>query len=160
MQILQHTSTNLTIYSRPILLWIFASVSLVFAIAPIKEIIRQCRSRSVRWGSVLFLTIVIAAVLSNFFDSTEIMTSTFDKDRGVVTIREQGLLGTKVSKYLLADVRDAIAINDDSDDMATKPVRLLLGSGEQLPVFREIGLFNSQHKAEATANLIRDFLNS
>jgi hypothetical protein len=132
----------------------------VFAAFPIKEIIQQYRFRTVRFGSILFLTIVIVSVLSNFFDSTEIMTSTFDKNRGVVTIREQGLLGTKVSKYLLTDIRDAIALTDNSDDMATKPVRLLLASGKELPVFREIGLFNSQQKAEATANLIRDFLNS
>jgi hypothetical protein len=160
MQILQHTSTNLVIYSRPIWLWLFASTSLVFAAFPIREIIQQYRSRTVRFGSILFLAIVIISILGNFFDSTEIMTSTFDKNRGVVTIREQGLLGTKVSKYLLTDIKDAIAINDDSDDMATKPVRLLLASGRQLPVSRELGLFNSQQKAQATANLIRDFLNS
>jgi hypothetical protein len=60
----------------------------------------------------------------------------------------------------LSDIRDAIAIEDNDDNVSTKPVRILLASGEQLPVSLEIGLFNSQQKAEATANLIRDFLNS
>jgi hypothetical protein len=100
MQILQHTSTNLVIYSRPILLWLFSSISLVFAVFPFREIIRQYCSRTVRLGSILFLAIVIASVLINFFDSTQIMTATFDKNLGVVTIKEQGLLGTRVAERL------------------------------------------------------------
>jgi hypothetical protein len=160
MQILENTSTKLAIYSRPIRLWLFAASFPILGLLFIVEMIRQSQPLSEKVFSLLLIVLWIGFAICASSDLAKIVQCTLDKRLGIVTIKEQGLFGTKIALRSLTEVKDVLVNRESTDRVPVRPVSLLFSSGEKLPVYMQLDLDNWHQDAQATAEIIRHFLNS
>jgi hypothetical protein len=159
MQILESTSTKLAIYSRPIGLWLLAASFPVLGCFFIVELIVQSQPLSDKLFSILLIFVWMGLAICASLEFTKIVHCTIDKRLGIVTVKEKGLLGTKIALRPLSEVQDVLVDRESSDRVPFKPVSLLFSSGEKLPVYMQLDLDNWHEKAQVNANLIRCFLN-
>ncbi len=88
----------------------------------------------------------------------QVVTCRFDKTLGSMTLKRQGLLGTKVTEHLIRQILDVrVEESTDSDGDSTYRVSFKLKSGDRLPLTSYYS--SGKESKQQTADRIRRFLN-
>jgi hypothetical protein len=159
MQILENTSTKLAIYSRPIGLWLVVVGCPILGIFFAVELILQAQPLANKIFSLVLIICWICLAIGTALDLAKVIQCTLDKNLGLVTVKEQGLLGTKIALRSLSEVQDVLVDRENSHSFPLQPVSLVFSSGEKLPIYIQLESDNWQEKAQKTAEMIRSFLN-
>lgn len=146
MKVVQQTSTNLMLQNRPIGVWILgeiaAAIGFSFVLAS-------------AWPTYLIGGFWIAfANLTVFLSPIE--TSTFDKIRNRITLKQQGWLGTRITEHAIPEISDVQVEESIQVGSRFYRVSLLLISGKRL----HLSQFPSTdcESQQAAANQIQAFL--
>ncbi|WP_298913869.1 hypothetical protein [uncultured Nostoc sp.] len=86
-----------------------------------------------------------------------VVTCVFDKTLDILTIKQQGLSGTKFIEHRLSEIEDVLVEKSNTNDSSTYRVTIVLVSGDRLP-------FTSYYSSDRTskqemASCIKSFLN-
>lgn len=155
IQFLENTPKRLSFCQRPIWQW-FQGLWGVFAI--VMMILNGQRT-----SFYLFFIFLITCLLTLYILAVkgQIITCTFDKTIGQITLVRQGILGTHVTKHLLRDISllelEIYAYNSFHYINKTYKISLLQMSGNRIPL-NWAALYNEK-KVRDTADLICRFLN-
>lgn len=160
MQILENTSTKLAIYSRPTDVWFLAASLPILGVCFIIDLALQSQPLSNKFFSLVLIVVWIGLASWAALDLVKNIQCTLDKRLGIVAIKEQGLLGTKIALRSLSEVKEVLVDKESSDLVPLRPVTLLFSSGEKLPVYMQLDLKGWYQNAQGTAELIRDFIAS
>ncbi|MEC4895241.1 MAG: hypothetical protein SAL07_06660 [Oscillatoria sp. PMC 1051.18] len=101
IEIVRLTPTQLLLRVRPIYLWlvgIFVAIAALYLIISYRYEVEQLWLLYLLLGGWLVLTFL-------FLISSEVITCRFDKVLGMMTLKQKTLLGTKVTKYPLWEIR-------------------------------------------------------
>ncbi|NJK49805.1 hypothetical protein HC931_18155 [Candidatus Gracilibacteria bacterium] len=160
MQILENTPTKLAIYSRPTEVWFLAASLPILGVCFIVDLVLQSEPLSNKFFSLVLIVVWIGLASWAAVDLVKNIQCTLDKRLGIVAVREQGLLGTKIVLRSLGEVKEVIVDKESSDRVPLQPVSLLFSSGEKLPVYIQLDLKGWYQNAQGTAEIIRDFIAS
>jgi hypothetical protein len=158
MQILEHTSSHLTLQESSENIWIARLISSIFLI----------------WGSWDVFMVVVDNSFLNFIIAFHIVfllgigtlnalfpwrnTVCFDKNIGRLTIASESVFRTKNIVYSLDDIIDTIVQEESGSDGFYYRVCLLISSNPQsLPI--SVKNYSCRDKVNEIADLIRNFLN-
>jgi|GEM_PF-5979978 len=159
MQILEHTSTKLVIYSRPLGLWtltlilvLFGPVALLFKIDSIIQDSQVLTST--------FLTFIPWTIVAGwfFFNNIQVMTNTFSKETQILTQEKSTILGKRTQQYAFSEIEDILIIGADGEGIPINPIQILLKSGKKIPVYLDLDFFKALPKAKETEAIVRKFL--
>jgi hypothetical protein len=160
MQILENTPTKLAIYSRPTEVWFLAASLPILGVCFIVELILQSEPLSDKFFSLVLIFVWIGLASWAAVDLVKNIQCTLDKRLGIVAVKEQGLLGTKIVLRSLGEVKEVIVNEESGDRVPLQPVSLLFSSGEKLPVYMQLDLKGWYQNAQGTAEMIRHFIAS
>lgn len=155
IQLLENTPTRLAFRQRPIWKW-FQGLWGVVLLA-----IMLLNSKGASFYSFCLFLVICLFVLHTLAVQGQILTCTFDKTMGQVTLVRQGILGTQVTRHLLRDISlvelKIYVYNSFHYIDKTYFISLLLMSGNSIPL-NWVALYDEK-KVRDTALVICSFLN-
>lgn len=154
IQFLENTPKRLTFRQRPIWKW-FQGLWGVVAIG-----LMIVNSQGARFYVFFIFIVTCLFVLHTLAVTGQILTCTFDKTIGQVTLVRQGILGTHVTRHLLRDislVELEIYVYSFQYIDKTYKISLLLMSGNKIPL--NLAALYDEKKVRDTVGLICSFLN-
>lgn len=157
MEILQKTPTLLTLRRRPVRLWIVATILMV--VVPFLLLVTGFNNAwlfYIWWYTLLPIFLFILGLL--LLNASIVVTCTFDKTLGKVTLKQKSLLKTKLVERSLRDILD-VQIETTSwnrDSQATYEIVLFLRGGHTL-CLNLAHTIGQRHKPQAV-DVIREFL--
>lgn len=99
----------------------------------------------------IFVTGGLIALLAS------VVTCVFDKTLDILTIKQQGLLGTKFIEHRLSEIEDVLVEKSNTNDSSSYRVTIVLVSGDRLPL---TSYYSSDRTSkQETASCIKSFLN-
>lgn len=157
MVILENTKNHLKFRYRPYWLWLGTSSWIAFTFLLILLIYWQSSwLMNLLWMPFFILLNIVASIfLLNL--AGRVLIFDFDKEYNSFTVKQRGLIKTRVSWHSLADILD-VQLQSTSwhyHDSSSYEIRIFLKSGESLAL--NLGLKSIGQKLE-TINLIRKFL--
>ena len=157
MVILENSKTHLKFRYRPYWLWLGTSSWIAGTFLVILLIyVQSSWVMNLLWMPS-FLLLNIGASIFVLILAGRVLIFHFDKEYNSFTIKQRGLIKTKVSWHSLADILD-VQLQSTSwhyHDSSSYEIRIFLKSGESLGL--NLGLKSIAQKLE-TINLIRKFL--
>jgi hypothetical protein len=158
MQILEHTSSHLTLQESSENIWMARLISGIFLIWGTWDVFMVIIDNS-------FLNFIIAVHIVFFLGISTLNalfpwrnTVCLDKNIGRLTIASESVFRTKNIVYSLDDIIDIIVQEESGSDGFYYRVCLLISSNPQsLPI--SVKNYSCRDKVDEIADLIRDFLN-
>ena len=159
MQIIEHTSTKLVIYSRPLSLWTSTVILVLFG--PVTLLLNSdliTQENQSLLPTIVFLVPWLVAAAWLILRNVQTLTSTFSKETNLLIQERHTILGLRVKNYPLSDIEDVLVIGDDGEGIPINPLDILLKSGSRIPVYLQLDFFKALPMARETAILLRQFL--
>ena len=154
IQFLENTPKRLAFRQRPVWKW-FQGLWGVVAI-----VIMLLNSKGASFYGFFIFLVICLFVLHTLAVKGQILTCTFDKTIGQVTLVRQGILGTHVARHLLRDISlvelEIYVYKFEYIDKTYK-ISLLLMSGNSIPL--KLAALYDEKKVRDTALVICSFLN-
>lgn len=157
MVILENSKTQLKFRYRPYWLWLGTSSWILGTFLVILLIyVQSSWLMNLLWMPFFLLLNIVASIFMLIL-AGRVLIFHFDKEYNSFTIKQRGLIKTKVSWHSLADILD-VQLQSTSwhhHDSSSYEIMIFLKSGESLGL--NLGLKSIAQKLE-TINLIRKFL--
>lgn len=105
-----------------------------------------------------FVSLISTGIVFSFLTGDYISTCTFDKERGLMSLKHRSLRRTQVTERMLQEIEQVeVTEEKDSEGDKTYTLRLNLKSGEHIPLSI---VFTTKKKVyQKRAECIRQFLN-
>lgn len=157
MVLVKKTQTQLKFIYRPYLVWVGTS-GLIFGVPLFIKLISINEGWIIYlwWMPLFFPAVILIGILGLLF-AGHVITYQFDKDYDTLTIKQRGLLNSKMIWYSLGEIFD-VQLQSTSwnpEETVNYQIVIVLKAGNSFPL--NLG-FNSPREKLEIVNLIRKFL--